>query len=148
LVLLALAFSSNSAQKKTVKKVQVTAQTVATLAEGGAYTIDLTQRGIVYVIDADVDHSRLRVRTSKAVVPINEMLRGSGRNGKLVMGYGSDIRFEELEMETARAGWSFSCGETTCHCRTLDDCDRLGDSGKCKGSWTCDKTGCTCNKAP
>jgi hypothetical protein len=146
-VLLLLAFNSNSAQK-TIKQVRVTGQTIADLPEGGAYIIDLTHKGLVYIIDADVDHSRLRVRTSKGAAPMSQMLARSGRSGKSIMGHANDIRFQELEMKAARRGWTYLCSETTCYCRTLDDCESLAGSDKCKGSWTCDKNGCTCNRLP
>lgn len=55
------------AQEKTIKRVEVTTRTITAQPKGQHYVIDATRSGTVYAIDADVDLSRVQVRTTGGV---------------------------------------------------------------------------------
>lgn len=146
LVLVSLAFLSTIAQKKTVKQVQVSAETISRQPDQKPYTVDVTREGTVYVIAADVDYSRVSIKTSKGAESLSEMARRAKRSGRLLIGKGSDIHFEDVHMNIAERRTSYSCDDTSCKCTGVNDCYLLGWTHKCKGGWTCDENGCTCFK--
>lgn len=148
LTLLTLAFSFAPAQKrKPVKQVQVTAQTIAGQPTGKTYTIDLTSGGATYNLAADIDYSRISVRTAKGEMTMDALLAKSGKSmrGKLRVGLTSDIRTQQLGLNRVGGGSrSFSCEGVVCYCSGEDDCIALFDTTKCGPIAVCYPDGCVC----
>ena len=147
--LLALAFSFTAAQKKPLKQVQVTSQTVARQPAGKAYVLDLTRSGTIYNVAAGTDYSRVQVRTSKGEMTVAELLKKSGKNvsGKLRIGLTSDIRAQRLSLGRPGGGGgrlNYSCSDLACACTGDDDCNDMFESGKCGLIAVCYPDGCIC----
>lgn len=141
--LLAIAFGLSVAQKKTVKQVQVNSETIAGRGSEKPFVIDLGRGGIVYNLAGDLDLDRVKLRTSKGPASITELTKSLNKSDRLVIGMGADLRFEDLHAAAAR-NTNFSCGVLTCECTGPADCVNLDRSGKCKGAWSCDRSGCAC----
>lgn len=153
--LLSLAFSFTTAQKNesvgprksTIKQVEVTAKTIAARPASKAYALDLTRKGTIYNLAADVDYSRVRVRTAKGEITMADLLKKSGKSisGKLRVGMTSDIRTQKLGLTRARGGTlNFSCGDTACVCTGDDDCNDLFTTDLCGPIAVCYPDGCVC----
>jgi hypothetical protein len=143
LILLGLSFSFTAAQKTEtrapVKRV-VTSRAIKGQPAGKPYVLDLSRKGTIYTVDADVDYSRLRVRTSKGETSMQDVLTKSGARGRLLVGTPSDMvsgGLKTLNM-TSRAlsrgsGNRFiGCDGAICICTGDDDCNKmLSPGGDC-----------------
>jgi hypothetical protein len=141
--LLSIAFGLSVAQKKTAKQIQVTNETIASRGSEKPYVIDLGRGGAVYHLAVDLDLDRVKVRTSKGPLSITELTKRLNKSERVVIGTGEDLRFDNLNAGAARNA-NYSCGVLTCECTGPADCVNLDRSGKCKGPWACDKSGCAC----
>ena len=75
---------SRTPQLGTVKKVEVTAQTIASQPTGKPFVLDLTRRGTIYNLAAGIDYSRLRVRTAGGDLGVSDTVKKMGSiSGKL-----------------------------------------------------------------
>lgn len=153
LTLLALAFSFIAAQKnETVKKtpikeVGVTARTVAGRPAGKTYPLDLTRKGTIYSLAADVDYSRVQVRTSKGEMTMADLLKKTGRtvSGKLRVGLTSDIRSQKLALSRIGGGTlNYNCEGILCSCTGDEDCNNMFTKEACGDIAACDERGCWC----
>ena len=146
--LLLLGLSLTAAQKTgtraPVKRV-VSSRAIKGQPAGKPYVLDLSRKGTIYTLDADVDYSRVRVRTSKGDMTIQDVLTKSGAHGKLLVGTPSDMvagGLKTLNM-TSRAlsrgsGNRFiGCDGAICICTGDDDCNKmLSPGGDCpEGSY-------------
>jgi len=152
LTLLSLAFSFVIAQKETPKKVQVkevgvTARTVASRPAGKAYSLDLTKKGTIYGLAADVDYSRVQIHTAKGDTTMADLLKKTGRavSGKLRVGLTSDIKAQKLSLTRVSGGTlNFNCEGILCSCSGDDDCNDMFTRGGCGDIAACDERGCWC----
>ena|SRR5215813_2981502 len=145
LTVVLLFLSLTAAQKTTVKQITVTPQAVASQSNGKPYILDLSRGGTVYHLAEDVDLGRIQVRTPTGVVAMNELVKESGRSGKLLVGHSRDVLSQDQHVSAAREV-GYSCGSLACKCSGFGDCFRMGQDGVCKGLTVCDDTGCTCWK--
>src|SRR6266496_5555693 len=95
-IALSLAVSFTTAQKQTVKQVQVKSQTVAAQPKGKAYALDLTRKGTIYNLPADVDISRVRIRTARGEVALTDLVQKNNKSGRLMVGFANDFRGMKL----------------------------------------------------
>ncbi len=153
IALLGVCLNSTTAQKKKLKQVEVTAQTIASQPSGKAYAIDLTRAGTIYTFAADSNYSRVRVRTSKGEMTMTELLAKTGKTvtGKLSIGMTSDLRAQRIGLTRVRGGGvrfnpDTDCGGLVCACNDPDgqDCIDMFDSGKCGVIAVCYPDGCFC----
>jgi hypothetical protein len=154
LTLLSLAFSFSIAQKETPKKVPikvvgVTARTVAGRPAGKAYPLDLTRKGTIYNLAADVDYSRVQVRTAKGEIwTMADLLKKTGRavSGKLRIGLTSDIRAQKLSLARISGGTTlnYNCEGILCSCTGDEDCNDMFTKEACGDIAACDERGCWC----
>jgi hypothetical protein len=150
--LLLAACSSTTAQKpaeepKPVKTVQVTAETIAKQPTGQTYVLDLTNTGVIYSVDANVDYNRVRVRTTKGEMTITEALRKSGKpiSGPFRIGTKSDMRTQKLGITRAGGGTSnYYCDSVICTCTDDVDCNNMFTFGWCGNVAVCYPDGCFC----
>jgi hypothetical protein len=150
--LLSLGSSLSIAQKVAPKKIEikqvpVTARTVAARPASKAYLLDLTRKGTIYNLAANVDYSRLQVRTAKGEMTMADLLKKTGKtvSGKLRVGMTSDIR--TLKLGLARIGGgtlNYSCEGILCSCSGDDDCNDMFTNGGCGDIAVCDERGCWC----
>jgi hypothetical protein len=136
--------SLTAAQKTNVKQVRVTSQAVASQSTGKQYTLDLVRGGTVYHIDEDVDLGRVQVRTPSGLIAMAELVKQTGRSGKLLVGHTRDVLSQDLHLSSAARQTGYSCGQLLCRCTGFGDCLRMGQDGVCKGISVCNDTGCTC----
>ena len=144
---LSLAFSFSTAQKKPIKQVQVTAQTVARQPTKKPYVLDLTRKGTIYSLAAGVDYNRVVVRTSKGDLTVAELIKKSGKNisGNLRVAMTSDMRTQKLNLTRVGGGrLNYDCGDLACVCTGDDDCNDLFTSDKCGPIAVCYPDGCIC----
>lgn len=141
-VILSTVVGLSVGQKKTVKQIQVTNETIAGKGEK-TFVIDLGRGGAVYNLAADLEFDRVKLRTAKGPAPITELTKSLNKSERLVIGMGPDMHFEDLDAAAAR-NTNYSCGVLTCECTGPADCVNLDRSGKCKGAWSCDRHGCAC----
>jgi hypothetical protein len=152
LTLLSLAFSFGIAQKVApkkipIKQVPVTAQTVATRPAGKSYLLDLTRKGTIYNFAADVDYSRVQVRTSKSEMTMADLLKKTGKTvtGKLRVGLTSDIRTQKLGLARISSGTlNYNCEGILCTCTGDEDCNNMFTKEACGDIAACDARGCWC----
>lgn|GEM_PF-4002621 len=131
-----------------IREQQVTKRTVASQGAGKAFTLNLSRRGTIYAVAANVDRSQLRVRTAKGELTLADMIQRSGKNisGALRVGTTSDMRAERSTRQTAsgRGGLNFDCGALACVCTGDPDCNDMFESGKCGAIAVCYPDGCIC----
>ncbi len=143
-LLLGLTFSFGAAQVE-IKRIQVTAQSIANQPPGKPYILDLSQTGTIYELAAGVDFNRLRVRTYQSEVTITDLMRGAGRTGRSFLGRASDMRQEVLEPGARRAPGGKTAGfvncaggkKTDCHCSGWRDCIGLAVMKVGCDYWSC-----------
>jgi hypothetical protein len=143
LFLISLAFSFSTAQKK-LKQVQVTSKTIAGQPAGKAYSLDLTRAGTLYTIPAGVDYSRIQVRTSKGEMTMADLLKKSGRSGKVRVGLTSDVRTQKLGLSRSAGTLNFNCEGLLCTCTGDADCNDMFTTAGCGDIAVCDERGCAC----
>jgi hypothetical protein len=129
LVLLVYGAGLTVAQKKeSVKRVDVTAKLISAQL-GKPYVIDLTRKESVYHLAAGIDHSRVRIRTSRGEQTISEVLGDRANGGSLLVGLTSDLK--QLKLNLGVASRNFYCNARDCICFGDEDCDKLFRSGEC-----------------
>ncbi len=153
LTLLSLAFSFSIAQKDTqkkvpVKEVGVTAKTVAGRPAGKAYPLDLTRKGTIYNLAADIDYSRVQIHTAKGDTTMADLLKKTGRtvSGKLRVGLTSDIKAQKLSLTRIGGGTTlnYNCEGILCSCTGDADCNDMFTKEACGDIAACDERGCWC----
>ena len=125
--LIALALSFIAAQDKaSIKRVRLTAKTLASQPAGEANVIDLTRNGTIYDMAAGIDYSRVRIRTSKGEMP-TDVAKRLGRHGSFLLGTLSDMRVLLLSDLSPTGGISrkYSCDETLCTCKGAKSCNDM-----------------------
>ena len=151
---------SQAPQAGAVRKVQVTAQTIASQPAGKPLLIDLTRKGTVHEVAEGIDQSRVRVRTSTGEMALSEFLRESGKTvtGNFFVGTIDDLSALNFGFpgggttQPPRGGVSqVECQPATCDCIAGTDCIDLRKSKLCKGTIYCCRTcgtngrrGCFC----
>ena len=160
---LTLAFSFSTAQKTApIKKVQVTAATIASQPAGKPYVIDLTRNGTVYDMAAGFDYSRVRVRTPRGEMPLSALVKKPGltAGSKFLLGTASDLRAQNfgfpgggtLQDPGGGGGTSpkITCDPATqpnslCTCHGFSECLLMVLDKVCAGPMTCFPDGnCNC----
>jgi len=149
LLLLGLSFSFTAAQKTDtkapVKRVQVTSRAITRQPTGKLYVLDLSRKGTIYTVDGDVDYSRVRVRTSKGEMRVQDVITKSGAHGKLLVGTPSDMVANGLKtlnmssraLSRGSGNRFIGCDGAICICTGDDDCNKmLSPGGDCpEGSY-------------
>lgn len=149
MVLTILSLGVTAGQKTTtrepIKRTAVTSKDITRQPAGKVYVLDLSRKGTIYTLDADLDYSRLRVRTSKGEMTVQDVITKSGAHGKLLVGTPGDMVTNGLKTlnMTSRAtsrgsGNRFiGCDGAICICTGDDDCNRmLSPGGDCpEGSY-------------
>ena len=146
---LVIAFSLSLAQRTapTARTKVVSAKTVSGLPAGKKYEVDLTRKGTIYNLAADVDYSRVRVRTAKGEMSMADLLKKTGKTmtGKVRVGMTSDIRSQKLGLARLGGGrLNFNCEGLLCSCSGDDDCNDMFTTGGCGDIAVCDERGCWC----
>jgi hypothetical protein len=143
LALTALLISGQTPSAGTVRKIQVTSQTLASLQAGKSYVIDLSRKGTVYNVASGVDYSRIQVRNAAGkVMTLNELINKGGSKAKkpsagqpLVLGTVKDLRTTKNttgRSPASRGSRIIACDGGVCACTGEDDCiDMLGENGVC-----------------
>ena len=147
LVVSSLSFEPALAQKKhTVKKVEITPQTVARQPRSKPYVVDLTRRGTIYTVASDVDYNKVLAHTAKGDMTIADLIEKSGKrvSGRLRIGMTSDIRSQKLNLKRARGGLNYSCSDVVCLCTDDEDCNNMFTFGPCGPIAICYPDGCIC----
>lgn len=149
LVLAVLSFSLTPAQKtasrETIKRVQVTSREITRQPAGKVYVVDLSSKGTIYTLDGNLDYNRVRVRTSKGELTVQDVISKSGARGRLLVGTPSDMLtsgLRSLSMSSKAlsrgSGAKFiGCDGAICICTGDDDCNKmLSPGGDCpEGSY-------------
>lgn len=143
-ITLSLAVSFITAQKQPVKQVQVKRQTVAAQPKGKAYALDLTRKGTIYDLPADVDTSRVRIRTAKGEVALTDLVQKNDKSGRLMVGLASDFRGVKLNLGSPSISARYSCDGPKCKCTGDDDCNDMFSAGVCGDIASCDNGNGTC----
>jgi hypothetical protein len=146
---LVIAFSLSLAQRTVppARTKVVSAKTVSGLPAGKKYEVDLTRKGTIYNLAADVDYSRVRVRTAKGEMSMADLLKKTGKTmtGKVRVGMTSDIRSQKLGLARLGGGrLNFNCEGLLCSCSGDDDCNDMFTTGGCGDIAVCDERGCWC----
>lgn len=135
-------------KKNSVKQVQVTGRAITARPAGKSYLLDLTRKGTIYNLAADVDYSRVQVRTSKGEMTMADLLKKTGKtiSGKLRVGMTSDIRAQKLALSRIGGGTLniYNCDGLLCSCSGDDDCNDMFTKGGCGDIAVCDERGCWC----
>jgi len=170
--LLSLALGFSTAQETgSVKKVQVTAQTLASLPANQPYRMDFARKGTVYELAAGLDYSRVRIsfRGDGATwgaydtVALSDVARKLGVTGsKFLLGTFSDLRALDYGFPPGGGTVQPPDGGTVVEfkhdkqngiytCVGRKDCSELSKSGKCGPIAGCGKNiddkgnwGCAC----
>lgn len=144
LVTLLITAYSRTPQTEAVKKVSVTAKTIASQPAGKPLVLDLTKRGTVYEIDANVNYSQVRIR---AAIGERQLSRKAGATGKFLVGHGDDLSainfgfsgggtLPPLDPKPTEA----KCDKNTCYCVGPKDCKDLNKAKWCWAElWACGK---------
>jgi hypothetical protein len=143
-IALSLAVSFTTAQKQTVKQVQVKSQTIAAQPKGKAYALDLSRKGIIYNLPADADISRVRIRTGKGEVALSDLVQKTGKRGQLMVGLAVDFRGMKLNLGSPGVLAKYSCEGLKCKCTGDDDCNDMFTAGVCGDVASCDNGNGTC----
>lgn len=146
--LLLLVFAHVPAQKG-VSRVQVRADEVTAQPAGKSFVIDLTRGKRVYSIPANVDSSRVRVRTRTGEVVLGDMMKQMGMSGAVTVGTLSDMRALNFTRTGGSGGLSYDCSDPeVCTCKGFSDCLKMNLDDKCStnGLLVCSKGFCACNK--
>ena len=130
---------SQTPQKGSLKKVQVTAQTLSSQQAGKPYVIDLSRNGTVYNVASGVDYSRIQVRNSAGKTTtltdlfnkVGSRAKQLGANKTLVFGTVSDLRALNFGGKTvaSRPNQVIACDGPVCICTGDDDCNILLSPG-------------------
>lgn len=125
----------------THRRIEVNTKTITSLAPGKNYTVDLTQRGVVYEFShqaGQIDFSRVNVRTDRGEVAIGSFLETTFLKGKSA---GFKYKSQAFSLATRQPGIvknsptgisNFSCDSNQCNCDGNRDClDLLVYSGLC-----------------
>lgn len=124
--------------------MQVTSKTIAAQPAGKAYSLDLTRAGTIYNLPAGVDYSRIQVRTAKGEMTMAELLKKSGRSGKVRVGMTSDIRSQRLSLARPTGTLNYNCEGLMCTCTGDADCNDMFTKAGCGDIAVCDERGCAC----
>ena len=146
---LAIAFSLSLAQKTTptARTRVVSAKEISGLPAGRKYQVDLTRKGTIYNLPADVDYSRVQVRTAKGEMTLAELLKKTGKTmtGKVRVGMTSDIRGQKLALSRGGGGTlNYNCEGLLCTCSGDVDCNDMFTKAACGDIAVCDERGCWC----
>lgn len=145
LTLLALLVSAYS--QGAIKREEVTAQTLTSQPAGKSYSMDLTRSGKIYNIAAGLDYSRIRFRTARGEMAMNDYVRKMGiTSGSFLMGTESDlsaINFGAtgggVSLPTDK-GSAVKCKNDLCICIAGTDCKDTVKAKLCiDGTWSCYK---------
>jgi hypothetical protein len=147
-----MAFGSMIAQRRptglrrpAVKRVQVTADTVARQPASKAYILDLTRKGTAYSLASDIDYSRVRIRTSKGEKSLSELVGEGRKSSGVIVGMASDLRNLKLNLPTVSGTIAkYSCEGLKCNCTGDVDCNEMFDAGVCGDVASCDNGEGTC----
>lgn len=162
--LLSLALGFSTAQETgSVKKVQVTAQTLASQPADQPYLMDFTRKGTVYEVAAGINYSRVRVRTSTGAMALSDLATKLGvTGGKFLLGTFSDLSAQNFGFPPGGGTLQLPDGGTPVGithdkqngiytCVGRKDCSELSKSGKCGEIAGCGKNiddqgnwGCAC----
>ena len=136
---------SQTPQSGTVKKVQVTAQTIASQPAGKPLVIDLTRRGTVHEVAEGIDQSRVRVRTSTGEMALSELLRKFGKpiTGSFFLGSIDDLSAINFgfpggdKTQPPRGGVTpVKCEDGVCQCNAGRDCIDMWKAKLCDPYFT------------
>ncbi len=124
----------------SLRRTQVSAQTIAALPSGKNYVVDLTQRGVVYKFDpqaGQIDFSRVRVRTAQGEVAIGSFLQKRIPREKLstfrytsnffLLGTSATRTVRNPSTPTSLV----NCQPDQCDCEGEIECETLLDALKC-----------------
>ena len=135
---------SRTPQLGTVKKVEVTAQTIASQPIGKHFVLDLTNRGTIYNLAAGIDYSRLRVRTAGGDLEVSDTVKKMGSiSGKLFLGTPADMSGQNFFFPSvggsspAAAAQQYTCSSSACECHGFSDCLRMTLDKMCKDYLLC-----------
>ena len=130
----------------SLRRIQVNAQTIAALAPGKNYVVDLTQRGVIYEFSpqaGQMDFSRVRVRTAQGEVAIGTFIEKTLPKDKLAefkyksQAFGIATR-PPGTLQNPSNGASKFCSHDVCTCFGPDECTDLLNNGPCGGPLICD----------
>jgi hypothetical protein len=146
-LVIAVSFSLAQKTTPTARTRVVSAKEISGLPAGRKYQVDLTRKGTIYTLPANVDYSRVQVRTAKGEMTLADLLKKTGKTttGKLRVGMTSDIRNQKLAL--SRIGGvtlNFNCEGLLCSCSGDDDCNDMFTRGGCGDIAACDERGCWC----
>jgi hypothetical protein len=146
-IALSLAFSFTTAQKQTVKQVEVKSQTIAAQPKGKSYALDLSRKGTIYNLPADADISRVRIRTAKGEVALSDLVQKTDKRGQLMVGLAVDFRGMKLNLGSPGSPGSsarYTCEGLKCKCTGDADCNDMFSAGVCGDVASCDNGNGTC----
>ena len=144
LIALSLTVSFTTAQKQPVKQVQVKSQTVAAQPRGKSYALDLTRKGTIYNLPADVDITRVRIRTAKGEVALSDLVQKNDKSGRLMVGFANDFRGMKLNLGSPDVAARYTCEGLKCKCTGDADCNDMFTDGVCGDVASCDNGNGTC----
>lgn len=125
----ALALSCTPAKEKGIERVQVTSQAIASQPGGKPYVIELTRDGSVYNVAADIDYSRVIVRTSAGEEPMSEVVKRLAIAGtQFLVGSASDLDSLDFGFppgDTSPPVSEAKCNGLVCGCTGAKDCKDL-----------------------
>ena len=153
LILALLVYAQSQIPSGTIKRVDVTAQTIASQPAGKPFVLDLTNRGTIYTLAAGIDHSRLRVRLAGSEVAVSDTVKKIGSSSsKLFLGTLDDMSGQNFFFpkvggsQPAAAAAQYTCSSGACQCEGFSDCLRLRLDKLCKDYILCSGHLCLCPK--
>ncbi|MEO6391914.1 MAG: hypothetical protein ABIP75_08695, partial [Pyrinomonadaceae bacterium] len=137
-------------KSKLIKKVEVSRTAVERQPANKAYLVDVTRKDAVFNVAADVDRNRVRVKTSKGIMTLAEVLRKANRptTGAVRIGLTSAIRNPTVGTFPGTQGTALvSCEGLLCTCTGDVDCNDMFTNYNCGDLAGCDERGCWCLKS-
>jgi hypothetical protein len=133
-------------ESHSIRRIQVTARTIAALFPGRSYVVDLTQRGVVYEFSPQagrIDFDRVKVRTARGEVTIAFFMETTILKDKLA----------GTVQNPPTGTTNFQCAKDICNCAGTRDCsDLIFNSSLCGGHIFCatnpvtGEKDCTCRR--
>lgn len=148
-----------------IRRIQVNASSITSLAKGKKYVVNLTQRGVKYEFDhkaGKIDFNRITIRTANGNLTLasflqknfsKEQLAGFNVNShSFTLGTRLPDTVPPVDQDKQEARLSFSCGSLSCDCVGDQDCgDLIFRSRRCRSMIFCwigddGKTHCHCRQ--
>lgn len=147
-----------------VRRIQVNAESIAQLASGKKYVVDLTQTGVIYEFDSktrSIDFTRVTIRTATGEVTMSSWLEKTFSKNKVAGWNSQHLSIGATDALRSVRGlptknltpptktMAFQCGSSLCSCTGDEDCNDMFSTNVCGPYAACDLDSgrCVCFRA-